>query len=205
MNSDTVRHLPGIFEASNGQGEWSPPGRDVGLLLRDTNLAALVANAGSADRGATLAVDCDGVEGLGDDRTAAEFLILRLGFAVVLTRHAAMAENVASLGGLALLKVFALDSEGLRHSLEAHPGGSAIGTAICPGLVLPHLEPGEVSMLPRPILAYGLLEAPVDIAACLAIADSVVLRRSAIEGLAASQRDGREAGRSIRQPARDGP
>jgi len=29
--------------------------------------------------------------------------------------------------------------------------------------------------------------------------------RAAIEGLAASQRDGREAGRSIRQPARDGP
>jgi glycerol-3-phosphate responsive antiterminator len=198
VNSDPVRHLPRIFQASNGQGEWSPAGRDVGLLLRDTNLAALVAQAGD---GATLAVDCDGVEGLGDDRAAAEFLILRLGVAVVLTRHAAMAENVASLGGVALMKVFALDSEGLRHSLEAHPGGMAIGTAICPGLVLPHLEPGEISMLPRPILAYGLLEAPVDIAACLAIADSIVLRRTAIEGLAASHRDGRETGGSIRQPA----
>ena len=182
MNSDPVRHLPRIFEASNGKGDWSPPGRDIGLLLRDTNLAALVANAGSDT---TLAVDCDGVEGLGDDRAAADFLVVRLGLGIVLTRHAAMAANVASLGGLALVKVYALDSEGLRHSLEAHPGGSAIGTAICPGLVLPHLEPEEVSALPRPLLAYGLLEAPVDIAACLAIADSVVLRRSAIEGLAA--------------------
>jgi glycerol-3-phosphate responsive antiterminator len=182
MTSDRIRHLPRIFEASNGQGAWTPLGRDVGLLLRDTNLTALVANAG---HDTALAVDCDGVEGLGDDRAAAEFLVLRLGFGIVLTRHAAMAANVASLGGLALLKVFALDTEGLRHSLEAHPRGSAVGTAICPGLVLPHLEPEEVSLLPRPILAYGLLDAPADIAACLEIADSVVLRRRAIEGLAA--------------------
>ena len=196
MSSDPVRHLPKIFEASNGHGNWSPPGRDVGLLLRDTNLAALVANAGNAGKDTTLAVDCDGVEGLGDDRAAAEFLVVRLGFGIVLTRHAAMATNVASLGGLALLKVYALDSEGLRHSLEAHPGGSAIGTAICPGLVLPHLEPGEVSLLPRPLLAYGLLEAPADIATCLAIADSVVLRRPAIEGLAASHHDGQDADRT---------
>jgi glycerol-3-phosphate responsive antiterminator len=198
VNSDPVRHLPRIFEASNGQGGWSSPGEDVGLLLRDTNLTALVANAGLDT---TLAVDCDGVEGLGDDRAAAEFLVVRLGFGIVLTRHAAMAANVASLGGLAFLKVYALDSEGLRHSLEAHPRGSAIGTAICPGLVLPHLEPGEVSQLPRPLLAYGLLEAPVDIAACLAIADSVVLRRHAIEGLAAPDPDAREVDRSIPQPA----
>ena len=196
MNSDPVRHLPRIFEASNGRGEWSPPGQDIGLLLRDTNLAALVANAGNAGDDTTLAVDCDGVEGLGDDRAAAEFLVVRLGFGIVLTRHAAMAANVASLGGLAFVKVYALDSEGLRHSLEVHPRGSAVGTAICPGLVLPHLEPEEVSALPRPLLAYGLLEAPVDIAACLAIADSVVLRRSAIEGLAASRRDGRDADRT---------
>lgn len=196
MNSDPIRHLPRIFEASNGQGLWSSPGQDVGLLLRDTNLAALVANAGNAGNDTTLAVDCDGVDGLGDDRTAAEFLVVRLGFGIVLTRHAAMAANVASLGGLAFLKVYALDSEGLRHSLEAHPRGSAIGTAICPGLVLPHLEPEEVSALPRPLLAYGLLEAPADIAACLAIADSVVLRRSAIEGLAAAHPGGPGADRT---------
>ena len=200
MNSDPVRHLPRIFEASNGQGSWSPPGRDVGLLLRDTNLAALVAHAGYDT---TLAVDCDGVEGLGDDRAAAEFLVQRLGFRVVLTRHAAMAANVASLGGLAFLKVYALDSEGLHRSLEGHPRGPAIGTAICPGLVLAHLEPEEVSLLPRPIMGYGLLDAPTDIAACLAIADSVVLRRSAIEGLTASHEDNRGEAREIRRPALD--
>lgn len=193
MNSGPVRHLPRIFEASNGRGDWSPPGRDIGLLLRDTNLAALVANAGNAGNDTTLAVDCDGVEGLSDDRAAAEFLVVRLGFGIVLTRHAAMATNVASLGGLAFLKVFALDSEGLHHSLEAHPRGSNVGTTICPGLVLAHLEPCEVALLPRPILGYGLLEAPADTAACLAIADSVVLRRHAIEGLAVEHHDGREA------------
>ncbi len=198
MNSDPVRNLPRVFEASHGQGSWSPPGRDVGLLLRDTNLAALLAYAGYDT---TLAVDCDSVEGLGDDRAAAEFLVLRLGFGVVLTRHTAMAANVASLGGLALLKVYALDTEGLHRSLEGHPRGPAIGTAICPGLVLAHLEPGELSLLPRPIMGYGLLDAPEDIAACLAIADSVVLRRQAIEGLAALSRDGRETGGSIGQPS----
>jgi glycerol-3-phosphate responsive antiterminator len=202
VNSDAVRHLPRIFEASNGQGGWSPSAREVGLLLRDTNLAALLAHAGLDT---TLAVDCDGVEGLGDDRAAAEFLVLRLGFRVVLTRHAVMATNVASLGGLAFLKVYALDSEGLHHSLEGHPREPAIGTAICPGLVLAHLEPGEVSLLPRPILGYGLLEAPADIAACLAIADAVVLRRSAIEGLAAQHHDGREVAPDIRRPAVDRP
>ena len=202
MNSDPVRHLPRIFEASNGLGGWSPLGRDVGLLLRDTSLTALLANAGYDT---TLAVDCDGVEGLGDDRAAAEFLVLRLGFGVVLTRHAAMAANVASLGGLAFLKVYALDSEGLHRSLEGHPRGPAIGTAICPGLVLAHLEPGEVSLLPRPIMGYGLLDAPEDIAACLAIADSVVLRRQAIEGLAAPRSDGRADARDILQPALNRP
>jgi glycerol-3-phosphate responsive antiterminator len=179
-------HLPRILEASGSADPWSSPWRDAGLLLRDTTLPALIGHSG---RAYTVAVDCDSVEGLSDDRAAAEFLVARLGFRIAVTRHAAMAEHVASLGGLALLKVFALDSEGLNHSLEGHPRRPGIGSAVLPGVVLPHLEPELVARLPRPILAYGLLVAPADISECLTIAESVVLRRDAIAGLAAERTD----------------
>ena len=181
--SGPIRPLPRILEASGSADLWSPPWRDVGLLLRDTTLPALVGHSGQPY---TVAVDCDGVEGLSDDRTAAEFVVTRLGFRIAVTRHVAMAGHVASLGGLALLKVFALDSEGLHHSLDGHPRRPGIGTAILPGVVLPHLDPELVARLPRPILAYGLLVSPPDITECLKIAESVVLRRDAVASLASS-------------------
>jgi glycerol-3-phosphate responsive antiterminator len=178
--------MPRVFVASDGRTDWRPPGaRSVGLLLRDTNLAALVAHSRQSY---SVAVDIDSIEGLADDRAACEFLIRRLGFAIVLAHHPAAAANAADLGALALLRVFAVDSSGLRSSLESHPSGVGIGSAVSPGLVLPHLRDDELALLPRPILAYGLLDRPDDIAACMGCADAVVLRRDTITALSTSAR-----------------
>ena len=171
-------HLPRVFEASDGHSEWRPPGSgDVGLLLRDTSLAALVSHSG---RPYSVAVDIDSVEGLSDDKAACEFLVRTLGFRIVLAHHSTAAANIADLGALALLRVFAVDSTGLRSSLESHPAREGIGCAVSPGLVLPHLGDDELALLPRPILAYGLIDLPADIAACMSCADAIVLaeRRS---------------------------
>lgn len=166
-------HLPRVFEAADGRAEWMPPeSGDVGLLLRDTSLAALAAHSG---RPYAVAVDLDSVEGLSDDRAACEFLVRKLGYRIVLAHHAAAAAIVAELGALALLRVFAVDSTGLRSSLESHPAREGIGCAVSPGLVLPHLADDELALLPRPILAYGLVDRPADIAACLNCADAIVL------------------------------
>jgi glycerol-3-phosphate responsive antiterminator len=181
MSETTGIDMPRLFEASDGRGDWRPPkAGDVGLLLRDTNLAALVANSG---RSYPVAVDIDSVEGLSDDRAACEFLVRRLGFTIVLAHHMAAAANIADLGALALLRVFAVDSSGLRTSLESHPAREGIGSAVSPGLVLPHLGDDALALLPRPILAYGLLDRPADIAACMRRADSVALGRDALRAL----------------------
>jgi len=118
-------HLPRVFEASDGRADCEPPkGGDTGILLRDTSLAALMVHAG---RGYAVAVDIDSVEGLSDDGAACEFLVLRLGFRIVLAHHPATAATIAELGALALLRVFAVDSTGLRSSLESNPPGQASG------------------------------------------------------------------------------
>jgi glycerol-3-phosphate responsive antiterminator len=178
VNDGAGISLPRLFEASDGRQGWlPPPAGDVGLLLRDTNLAALVAHSG---RSHPVAVDIDSVDGLSDDRAGCEFVVRRLRFRIVLAHHPAAAAIIADLGALALLRVFAVDSSGLRSSLESHPSRDGIGSAVSPGLVLPHLADDELALLPRPILAYGLVDRPADIAACLRCADAIVLSRDAL-------------------------
>lgn len=173
-------HLPRVLEASDGRAAWGRPKHgDVGLMLRETSLAALVAHVG---REYAVAVDIDSVEGLADDRAGCEFLVVKLGFQIVLAHRPATAAMIAELGALALLRVFAADSTGLRRSLESHPPGEGVGSAVSPGLVLPHLGADELALLPRPILAYGLIDRPVDIAACLRCSDAIVLSRGALAG-----------------------
>lgn len=173
-------HLPRVLEASDGRADWEPPkGGDVGLLLRDTSLTALTIHA---HRGYAVAVDIDSIDGLADDGAACEFLVRKLGFRIVLAHHPASAANIAELGALALLRVFAVDSTGLRRSLEGPPRGEGVGSAVSPGLVLPHLGTDELALLPRPILAYGLIDRPADIAACMRCADAIVLSRHALAG-----------------------
>lgn len=173
--------LPRLFESSDGHAEWLPPrGQDVGLLLRDTTLAALVRHSG---RPYVVAVDSDSVEGLADDESGIHFLVAELGFRIVLTRHAEVAGRLADAGALALMRVLALDSSGLERSLESHPRRPGVGTVLSPGLVLPHLPAAVRATLPRPLVAYGLLNEPGDVAACLSLADSVVVRRELLAAL----------------------
>ncbi len=181
MPDPTALRLPRVLVASDGRAEWQPPeSSEVGLLLRNTTLAALVARSG---RPYPVAVDIDSVEGLSDDNAACEFLVRRLGFSIILAHHAAAAGHIADLGALALLRVFAVDSSGLRTSLESRPTSDRIGSVVSPGLVLPNLADDDLAMLPRPILAYGLLDRPADIVACMGRADSVVLSGQVVSAL----------------------
>jgi hypothetical protein len=91
------------------------------------------------------------------------------------TRRPQTAARFAEIGGLALVSLLAFDSTGLKRSVETHPRAERVGTVISPGLVLTHMLPGEISVLPRPLVAYGLLSSVADAVACLSLADGVVV------------------------------
>jgi len=178
LHSGRGLHLPKIYAAEGGRLYWeAPAGLDAGVLLRDTDLPTLIHRANVT--GPELALDIDTVTGLGTDAAAVDFVVARLGIAVVLTRRPQLAALVAELGGLGLLQVLAFDSTGLNRALDGHPRRPGVGTAISPGLVLAHLHPAELAALPRPILAYGFVDTPEAARAILTTADSVVLRPEA--------------------------
>jgi glycerol-3-phosphate responsive antiterminator len=178
--------LPRYLVATSGHDGMSPPpGLDAGILLRDTDLAALIDRA--LESQVPPVVDLDTVRGLGSDAAAVEFLRRRLSVGIVLTRRPQAASAFAELGGLALLSVLAFDSTGLRRSLHAHPRGGRVGTVISPGLVLQHMLPSELALLVRPVMAYGLITTASDAFACLDRANAVVIRPNVADEIATTE------------------
>jgi glycerol-3-phosphate responsive antiterminator len=176
--------LPSILVASDGHhGVHAPPGFDAGVLVRDTDLATLVHRAGSDSP--PRAVDIDSVAGLGIDDYAIDFITGRLAIPIVLTRRPQLAARAAARGQIGLLHVFAYDSTGLGRSLEGHPRREGVGSVVTPGLVILHLRDDELAAIPRPILAYGLIDTIEDARACLATADAIVVRPALAAKLAA--------------------
>ena len=175
-----------MLVASDGRHPlYPPPSLDTGVLVRDTDLAALVHRASSDCPPA--AVDLDSVAGLGSDDAAVDFVTGRLGIRVVLTRRPQLAQHVADRGHLGLVHVFAYDSTGMARSLESHPRTQRLGSVLSPGLVIVHLRPDEVADLPRPIVAYGLIDDVADAQACLALADAIVVQPALAAKLAARE------------------
>jgi glycerol-3-phosphate responsive antiterminator len=178
--------LPSILIASDGHhAVHAPPGVDCGVLVRDTDLATLVHRAASDC--APQAVDIDSIAGLGSDDYAVDFITGRLAIPIVLTRRPQLAARAVERGAVGLLHVFAYDSTGLRRSLEGHPRTEGIGSVVTPGLVILHLRDDELASMPRPILAYGLIDDVEDARACLAVADAIVVRPGLAAKLAAEQ------------------
>jgi glycerol-3-phosphate responsive antiterminator len=177
-------YLPTVFVVGSGRDPLAGLGDlEFGILLRDLDLMTLV---GVAEAGPErIAVDLDGVDGLGADDAAARFVVKRLEIRIVMTRRPALAAFVAAAGGLGLVHIFAFDSTGLGHALESHPAGPRVGTVISPGPVLSHLTAADLERLPRPIVADGLIDAPDRARRLLAIADSVVVNLECARGLAA--------------------
>jgi glycerol-3-phosphate responsive antiterminator len=168
----TVVTLPRLLGAATGTSRRPDP--DVGgILVHDVSLLELVRL--SAANPLPLAVDLDTIEGLAADATAVAFLAVRLRLPILITRRPALAAKARELGCLALLHTHCLDSTGWERAMAAHPG-SPVGTAVSPGLVLPHLDPIKRRSLPRPVLAYGLLRRPEEREAAFAAgADSAVV------------------------------
>ncbi len=185
MSTDAERtRLPAVLIASDGRHPvYAPPGLEAGVLVRDSDLAALVHRAGSDCP--PLAVDLDSVAGLGSDDAAVDFVTGRLGIRVVLTRRPQLAARAADRGSLGLVHVFGYDSTGLARSLKSHPRTPGVGSLLSPGLVIVHLRPDELAELPRPVVAYGLLEEVADTRACLGLADAIVIRPALAARLAA--------------------
>jgi glycerol-3-phosphate responsive antiterminator len=176
--------LPTVLIASDGRHSvYPPPGLDSGVLVRDTDLAALVHRAGSDCP--PQAVDIDSVAGLGSDDAAVDFVTGRLGIRIVLARRPQIAARAAERGHLGLVHVFGYDSTGMARSLESHPRTPGVGSLLSPGLVIVHLRADELAELPRPIVAYGLIDDVAEARACLALADSIVVRPSIAAKLAA--------------------
>ena len=167
--------LPSILVASDGHHPvHAPPDIDAGVLVRDTDLATLVHRAASdCPPGA---VDIDSVAGLGGDDYAVDFVTGRLAIPIVLTRRPQLAARAAARGNIGLLHVFAYDSTGLRRSLEGHPRSEGVGSVVTPGLVILHLREDELAAIPRPILAYGLIDTIEDARARLSVAEAIVIR-----------------------------
>jgi glycerol-3-phosphate responsive antiterminator len=178
-------HLPRILIASDGRhAVFPPPGLDAGILVRDTDLPALIHRVGSDCP--PNAVDFDTVAGLGSDDAAIDFVTSRLGIRIVLTRRPQLAMRVAEHGNLGLVHLYGYDSTGMARSLESHPRIERVGSVLSPGLVIAHLRPDELQMLPRPLLAYGLIDDTEGARACLALADSIVVRPPLAARLAAA-------------------
>jgi len=185
MADGTAIRLPRILVAGTGHnGTSPPPGLDAGILLRNTDLAALIECALSS--ATPPAVELDSIRGLGSDEAAVDFLRRRLSIEIMLTRRPQAASAFAAAGGLALLNVLAFDSTGLRRSLLGHPRGERVGTVISPGLVLHHMLPSELALLVRPLVAYGLIDTAADALATLAVADGIVVRPEVSMGIAES-------------------
>jgi glycerol-3-phosphate responsive antiterminator len=181
---DSPVRLPTILVASDGHHPvHAPPDLDAGVLVRDTDLATLVHRAASDCP--PLAVDIDSVAGLGSDDYAVDFVTGRLAIPIVLTRRPQLAARAAARGNIGLLHVFAYDSTGLRRSLEGHPRSECVGSVVTPGLVILHLREDELTAIPRPILAYGLIDTVEDARACLAVAEAIVVRPGLAAKLAA--------------------
>jgi glycerol-3-phosphate responsive antiterminator len=177
--------LPGVLIASDGRHPVHPPdGIDAGVLIRDTDLAAFVHRV-TSDCPPT-AVDIDSVAGLGTDEDALRFVTGRLGVRIVLTRRPQVAARVAELGHVGLVHVFAYDSTGMTRSLEGHPRSKRVGSVLSPALVITHLRPEELALIPRPLVAYGLIEDVDDARACAVLADAIVVRPSVAARLAAA-------------------
>ena len=176
--------LPSILIASDGHhAVHAPPGVDCGVLVRDTDLATLVHRAASDCP--PQAVDIDSIAGLGSDDYALDFVTGRLAVPIILTRRPQLAARAVERGNLGLLHVFAYDSTGLHRSLEGHPRTEGIGSVVTPGLVILHLRDDELAAIPRPILAYGLIDDVEDARACLGVADAIVVRPGLAAKLAA--------------------
>jgi glycerol-3-phosphate responsive antiterminator len=197
--------LPAILIASDGRHAVRPPeGIDAGVLVRDTDLATFVHRVAS-DCPPT-AVDIDSVAGLGTDDDAIEFVTSRLGIGIVLTRRPQVAARVAALGCIGLVHVFAYDSTGMARSLETHPRSERVGSVLSPALVIVHLRPDELASVPRPLVAYGLIETVDDARACAALADAIVVGPSVAAKLAASAiATAGESGVLVGQPVRLSP
>lgn len=175
MTADGARRLPRILVATDGRHAIDlPPSLDAGILLRDSDLATLIHCAESGRSPA--AVDIDSVAGVGADDDGVDFVTSRLRVPVILTRRPALAVRAAEHGRLGLVHIFGFDSTGMARSLESHPRVEGVGSVFSPGLVVTHLRGDELAGLPRPLLAYGLIDDVEAAEACLAVADAIVVR-----------------------------
>jgi glycerol-3-phosphate responsive antiterminator len=213
--------IPRIFVACDGRERPDLPlGRELGLFLRDLDLAALAdlagpggwlspllpAQRGAGDSGrsdgaaggpaayrALVALDLDAVEGLNVDDAAVRFVIRHLGIPIVATRRPAAAAVAADLGGLGLVQVFAFDSTGLRRSLDPHPRRPGTGSLVSPGPVLSHMAAEDLATLPRPLVAYGLIATPALARTALHLADGIVVAPDCVVALLEEARASRPA------------
>lgn len=200
--SEFERLLPRVFVASDGREPVALPASvEHGVLLRDLDLVTLV---GAAEAGpGPIALDLDSVDGLNADGAAVRFVTRHLGIEIVMTRRAPLAALVAEAGGVGLVHAFAFDSTGLGRTLEGHPRQRRVGTVISPGPVLTHLSAADLARLPRPILAYGLIDTAERARRLLTIADSVAIGADCARDLLSTRqaRSSDEAARGGGTPA----
>lgn len=180
--------LPRALVAVDGRAVLElPPNLARLAFVRDLDLGALVA---AAEHRPLLAVDLDSVGGLAADAAAVRFVVADLGVRVVASRRPSVAEEAARLGALGLVHVFGFDSTGVARALESHPKRPGTGTLVSPGLVVRHMTAEELAALPRPLVAYGLVEDVTAARRLLELVDAVVVAPAVAVALGEAFRPG---------------
>lgn len=173
--------LPRLLVAVDGHGfAQLPPTLAARAFLRDLDLLELAA---VAEHGSPLAVDLDSVAGLSTDAAGVRFVLGELGIRVVASRRPGVAAEAVQLGGLGLVHVFAFDSTGVARALDGHPKLPGSGTLVSPGLVVGHMTGDELAALPRPLVAYGLVEDVATARRLLERVDALVVAPEVAAGL----------------------
>jgi glycerol-3-phosphate responsive antiterminator len=182
--------LPRVLVADDGAPPEPVDGIPTGAFLRDLDVTAFITRATSLE--IPWAVDLDTIRGLRADEAATAFVVGRLGARAVVSRRRTVVRAATDLGAIGLLAVQAFDSTGIRRLAEADPAPAIGGAILSPGLVIPHLRPDELAILPRPLVGHGLIVRPSDAIACLDRADAIVVRRDAARFLGMSLRHGQQ-------------
>lgn len=112
-------------------------------------------------------VHIDLIPGIGKDSAGVEYLAKTLTIDGVVTTRTHLIRAAKDTGLLAILRLFALDSEAVKTGLSMLRSAAPDAVEILPALVLPHIGRGlPVAEMP-PIIAGGLVETVADLEAVL--------------------------------------
>jgi glycerol uptake operon antiterminator len=151
-------------DAAAGVAAASPVAAAFVLTGTILSLPGLVARL--ADAGKMVLVHVDLTEGLAADRAAVQFVRTLPGAAGILTTRGHLIQAAHSVGLLAVLRLFLLDSASLDTATKLLRSCTPDAVEVLPGLLYPALAP-EIGAWSVPVIAGGFIRRREDVRAVL--------------------------------------